>query len=779
MYVIERELGGGGMSRVFLAEEVRFHRRVVVKLLSPELAAALSADRFEREIELAAGLQQANIVPVITAGSAGGLPWYTMPYVEGESLRARLTEGPVPLATSLQILRDVARALAYAHDHGIVHRDIKPENVLLSGGAAVVTDFGIAKAVSLSQRQATGETLTAVGTSLGTPAYMAPEQAAADPATDHRADLYAWGVVAYELLSGVHPFASRTSPQQLMAAHFAETPPPLTGSRARIPVRLAALVMRTLEKQPARRPSSAHELLAALEAAETGEGGRDGWRRPAIVAVGVALIVVAALGWRRASQRSGASGEHGDPHRRTLAVLPFENVGGDSTQQYFSEGLSDELTTAVARIPDLQVASRSAAFSGKLRGLTAQEAGRALRVTTVLEGSVRRAGARIRLSARLINVADGLSVWSDEFEHDGTDVFAAQDDLTTRVTSALHDRLAVAPVAGPRLARGTNNPAAYDLYLRGRYFFARRGDANLRRAAVLFEEAIREDSTFARAYASLAMVQSVQPMFIASGPYEGLSLAIANARRALALDSRVEDAHLAIGSALTSRWEWAESERHFKAALALDPSNATAHQWYGDLLLAVGRIPESLTEMREARRLDPYSAVIAIELSYALYAARQFRPSIEVGRQALALDSTLAVAYPNFAMSLAFSGHPDTTVVFLRRALRMDRSVPMARGQLVYALVTTGQRRSADSLLAAVTRDADAGEVSAYEAAVAHAGAGDRDGALRWLARSVESHAAEPAVWFMICDPLLEPLRPDPRFASLVRRMGLTTCRLE
>ena len=256
-YTLERELGGGGMSRVFVAQEHALGREVVVKVLSPERTAALSAERFTREIKLAAALQDPHIVPVLVAGTTSdGLPYYTMPFVRGDSLRARLVAGPVPVAEALGILRNIAQALAYAHERGIVHRDIKPENVLLSRGTAVVTDFGIAKALSASTTKVEGNTLTSLGTSIGTPAYMAPEQALGDVNTDARADLYAWGVVAYELLTGVHPFAARSTPQAMVAAHISEAPPLLNAARLLVPLDVAALVMQCLEKDPAQRPAA-------------------------------------------------------------------------------------------------------------------------------------------------------------------------------------------------------------------------------------------------------------------------------------------------------------------------------------------------------------------------------------------------------------------------------------------------------------------------------------------------------------------------------------------
>jgi serine/threonine-protein kinase len=383
-YIIERELGGGGMSRVFVAEETRFRRRVVIKVLSPELAAELSAERFEREIALAAGLQQANIVPVITAGEVGELPFYSMPFVDGESLRARLQRGRVPRDEAISILRDVARALAYAHAQGVVHRDIKPENVLLSGGAAVVTDFGIAKALSAARTQAPGGTLTQIGTSLGTPGYMAPEQAAGDE-VDHRADLYAWGVMAYEVLSGSHPFAGKATAQQLIAAHIAEVPPTLRRAAPDVPAPLAALVMQTLEKAPAARPASANIVVDALGGtATTGEGASplrraDARTRRIMIAVVAVLAVTAgaAMAIRSRGQEQSADSDAAPKTITTLAVLPFVNTGGDSADEYFSDGMTEELALALARLPGLRIAGRTSSFSFKGKNATAPEVGRA------------------------------------------------------------------------------------------------------------------------------------------------------------------------------------------------------------------------------------------------------------------------------------------------------------------------------------------------------------------------------------------------------------------
>ncbi|HEY2904960.1 MAG TPA: serine/threonine-protein kinase, partial [Vicinamibacterales bacterium] len=302
-YLIERELGGGGMSRVFVAEELRLKRRVAIKVLSPELAQGLSVDRFEREIQTVAALQQANIVGVLSAGDTDGLPFYTMPFVEGESLRAHLARGPLAVTEVIGVMKDVSKALAYAHQRGIVHRDIKPDNVLLSGGTAVVTDFGIAKAISAARTGSGGATLTQIGTSIGTPAYMAPEQAAGDPDIDHRADIYSLGAMVYELLAGHALFAGRT-PQRVLAAHMSETPAPITDIRADVPAPLADLVMRCLEKDAEKRPQSAGEIVRALDTITSGSGmpsmppvllGGPGMFRKALAIYAAAFVVVAVI----------------------------------------------------------------------------------------------------------------------------------------------------------------------------------------------------------------------------------------------------------------------------------------------------------------------------------------------------------------------------------------------------------------------------------------------------------------------------------------------------
>ncbi len=508
-YTIERELGGGGMSRVFVANEVRYDRQVVIKVLSPELAAGLNVERFEREISLAAGLQQANIVPVITSGDADGLPWYSMPFVDGESLRARLancrperSEGPAPwpslaLAEATKILSDLAHALAYAHDRGIVHRDIKPENVLLSGGTAVVTDFGIAKALSASRANASTSALTQAGTSLGTPAYMAPEQAAGDD-VDYRADLYAWGVIAYEMLAGAHPFASKTTAQQLIAAHIAETPKPLRDLAPHVPMSFAALVMRCLAKDPQERPASAAELIAVLGAPSSSAPlAARASKRVAVFASFVALLLLAGglYAWR-SRQASTATDE------RLVAVLPFRVAGADPSLHYLREGMLDLLAaklTGSTRIVDpraMLAAWRDAGGteSADIAPAAASRLAVHLGAREMLLGEITGTGEHVALHASLVPTGGG-NAREASVEGSRDSLLSLVDRLVVQVLAlrARRDTHALDGLAG------TSLPAIRD-YLEGRALL-RRGSYEA--AAEHFNAAVRADSNLAMAWVGL------------------------------------------------------------------------------------------------------------------------------------------------------------------------------------------------------------------------------------------------------------------------------------
>ena len=668
-FTIERELGGGGMSRVFLAEETRFHRRVVIKVLASGLAEGLNVERFEREIALAAALQQANIVPVITAGDVDGLPWYSMPYVDGESLRARLNASRPTSVASLErslrdestpvrpsltsqeavaILRDVARALRYAHEHGIVHRDIKPENVLLSGDAAVVIDFGIAKALSASKTQveAPGATLTQVGTSLGTPAYMAPEQAAADPDTDHRADIYAWGVMAYELLAGRHPFAGKTSPHQLMSAHLGETPAPLpaSGSSASRPMR--AIVMQCLEKDPARRPASAAELVAALSGQMTTARASLAWRQPVAIAAAVIAIIATGAVWWRSRPGIVRTAEAAAPIR--LAVLPFDNEGSPE-QAVFTNALTDAVTARLGGLPMLAVIDRHSAAQYRQTSKPTALIGTELGVQYLVEGVVRWAkdakGAwRAQVTPALVDAKAGTTRWTGEpvvFTPD--DPFAAQGTIATTVADAL--QLALRPTDRAGLTRRlTDNPEAFAAYERGRAIEAgaERAATSLRdwqRAAVELERAVTLDSTFTDAWGELAAIEATIASMMPDDRAAVVRLRAVNARALRQAPNHPFLLLSLLSQRLMFEHDTTGADALIDRVIAGAPSDSRALSIVVQFLAARQRFDSAYAMARKAASLDPRSPQPLFLAAYQALFMRRWDDALRYSNALIALDS--------------------------------------------------------------------------------------------------------------------------------------------
>ena len=770
---IERELGGGGMSRVFVATDPALGRQVVVKVLSPELAAGVSAERFAREIRLAAGLQQANIVPVLSAGETGGLPYFTMPFVQGLSLRQRLAADPnLPIVEVVGILRDVARALAYAHERGIVHRDIKPENVLLSGDAAVVTDFGIAKALS-DARAGDGHdsepeiTLTVTGTSMGTPAYMAPEQAAGDPNVDHRADLYSFGCLGYELLAGKSPFHGRPL-HRLIAAHMAEMPVVVSELRADCPPAIARLVMQCLEKDVARRPTSAREILQALDQVTTPLGGASAMsRRRVIPAAALGGVVIAATVIALLIRGGAAS----TTTPASVAVLPFANVGGDSAQAYLADGMSDELTTALGKVPGVQVAARSRTYNYRnRRDVDAREAGRALGVAYVVQGTVRRAGDnRLHVSAQLTSAADGKEVWSEIYDKDDGGLFEVQDEMTRSITARLASpaqQRASASVAVE--ARGTKDIVAHDLYQRGQFLLERRGQG-VRQSVDKFQQAIDRDPLYARAYAGLSEALAFLPYFSATPAMTVDGRAVAAARRALALDSTLASPHIALALAHAHHWQWDSAGIEFRRAVAADSLNSSARTQYGRYLLYTGHIPEARTEFERGRAIDPYSAVASSWLAVSLWLLGERAASMAEFKRALELDSTSSVAN-----NLAANAYIDWGM--LDEARRLGDHMPRVNAFAAFAAWIHGKTGDRELPLE-LAHELEAHPVprrwfDEWSIAAAYLSVGDTARGLDALERSVVPGEIWPD-FVPLHMPLYDPVRSSPRFAAVVRRIGL------
>ena len=726
-YTLERELGGGGMSRVFVAEDTALGRSVVVKVLPPEMASGVSIERFKREITFAARLQHPHIVPLLSAGEAGGLPYFTMPFVEGESLRARLVRGEeIPLKAAVHLLREVASALAYAHRKGVIHRDIKPENVLIAEQHAMVTDFGVAKAISAAT-QADRDGLTSVGVALGTPAYMAPEQVAGDPGTDHRADIYAFGVIAYELLAGRAPFAGRTA-QALMAAHVLETPEAISNRRAGVPAELSALVMRCLEKSPDNRPQSAEDIL------------------------------------RRLDDVPATHREQKDA-RPSIAVLPMVNTSGDPENEHFSDGLTDELIGVFSKVDGITVTGRTSTFALKGKGLSVRAITDLLHVEHVLEGSVRRAGDRLKVRVQLVN-ADGSVIWSESYDRRLEDVFAVQEEIAQAVVRALEVKLVAA--RGPLVRPATKDLTAYDLFLKGRY--VRRGMApdQMRLAIQYFEQAVARDPSYARAYAWLSDTHWLQIVLASRPASEEVPPAREYATAALPLDSSLAEAYWAMAQLLAGfDWDRPAAERAFKRAIVLDPGFEEARHLYGIFLFHWSRIDEAEAELTRTLEIDPLLAAAHHTFGRLHLSMRRPDQAITHLREALTLEPMFSLAHSQLGHAYLQKGMSAEAITEFEAGARIGS--PSDKAHLAYGYARVGRHEDAKAILANLVSPGN--YPPPFHMALAYVGLGDHNEAFRWLEQAREEHA--PWLITVNIDRAFDPLRVDSRFGNIVRAMGL------
>jgi serine/threonine protein kinase/tetratricopeptide (TPR) repeat protein len=796
-YIVERELGGGGMSRVFVAEERALGRRVVIKVLPPELASEVSATRFEREIRVTADLLHPHILPIHTAGAGGMLLYYVTPYVTGESLRHWLDREPrLPVDDAVRILCEVADALNYAHRRGIVHRDIKPDNILMQDGHALVADFGVATAL---EESAARPRLTGTGMAVGTPGYVAPEQLAGETSVDVRADIYALGVVGYEMLAGRAPFAG-PSPRSVIAAQFTGTPTPLHEVRPELPAHVSDAITRALEREPEARFQTAAEFRDALMSQPLSMSSqlpapratppswsrlawttRSRWRSNAALAVLAAAALVVAVwgvfvlggsfrtkGERAVSSTRAAPGSPRVAASKSIAVLPFVNLSRDPDNEYFSDGMTEELINALTKIPGLRVAARTSSFAFKGKALDARTIGESLSVANLVEGSIRAVGDRLRVSAQLVNVRDGYHVWSEEYDRQTADVFAVQDEISRAIAGALRVRLAGGPDSA-LVRRPTADFEAYELYLKGRHEWQTRTRDGLQRAVAYFGQAIARDSTFARAWAGLAdsYLNLADYRFVPGA--DAVRHAEAAARRAIALDPTLAEAYVSLGGVLDGRHDWRGAEDAYRQAIALDSNYATAHQWLGDFLAKFpARRREAVEEVRRARALDPLSLPVNNDLGNLLALAGDYEDAVRQLQTTIALEPRFPWAHENLALVYARMLRFQDAIRELRTADSLVPGDPEVLGWLTAVYARTGRRAEAEQTLRELRATPD-GEARSLSLGFTYALLGEPDSAFRWLDRvhwDARSELMQPD------NPVFDALHSDPRFPALLRRMG-------
>ena len=738
-YRFQSELGQGGMARVYLAHDLKYEREVAVKVLRPELAAEVGAARFLREIQIAARLHHPHILPLYDSDQVDGLVFYVMPYIKGQSLRQRLNEqGQLPVNDALQIAREVADALSYAHGAGVVHRDIKPANILLDAGHAVVADFGIARAMGGDS------TSTTTGQLIGTPTYMSPEQVEESKVVDGRTDIYSLGCVLYEMLVGEPPF--RGSTLMAIIANRLNTPvPSARKQRELVPEAVDTAVRKAMATLPADRYASAAQFAEALSPAAT--------------------VSIAAAAAQAIVGEAGASS-------KSVAVLPFENMSTDPENEYFSDGITDDIIAQLSKVSALKVISRTSSMQYKKTTKKITTIADELGVGAVLEGSVRRAGQRVRIVVHLVDPRTEKHLWGETFDRQLSDIFEVQSEVAQQITGALS--LALSPEEKSRVEKkATGDVDAYNMYLLGRFHANKWAEADVMKGIEYFQNAIAKDPAYAVAYAGLADAYELLSIgFSSRPPAEYLALAKTNALTALEMDDSLSEEHTSLADA---RWlgdlDWTGAEREFKRALELKSSYVMAHEWYSEFLAAQGRHDEAVAEIKRAQQLDPLAVPVTRAVGWILYFARRYDESEEELKKALAMNAEFLGARLVLWWVYVARKEFDAAITDIRREAEKPGLRTVKKLLLAYACAAAGNREEATGILWEIEPKVAEENRLALLSAMLFTELGEKDRAFAQLQRAYEFR--EPGLLFLKVAPWAEPLRPDPRYGQLLERLGL------
>jgi len=773
-YEIDREIGRGAYATVYLARDLKHDRNVAIKVLNANLEDMRGESRFTREIALLARLQHPNILPLYDSGHVEGLVYYVMPFVTGETLRDRLaSEGRLTIDATCSIAREVADALAYAHGQSIVHRDIKPENILLSEGHAVVADFGVARAIDAARAQQ----LTGTGAGApGTPAYMSPEQLLGESVPDSRSDIYSLGCVMYEMATGTQPFAGEGG----LVKRFTGPTPLASSVREDVPAWLDDAISKAIARNPEDRFQHAKEMADVLAGSAAGRSGtpsvfsRSGrarvyrtLRRPWVAALCLAgVAALATVAWA-ATRRSGIS-------TSVVAVLPFANVGGDSSQQYLAEGMADGLATALGKVPGIRVVSRTVTSHYRGRSdIDAREIRKVLGADYVVHATLRQLAGKLRVSAQLISASDNGEAWSESYDRDASDAYAVQDSIAHAVAQALspgrQSPANKAAVQSTVASSGTSNPEAYDLYLRGRYLLMRRGPG-VAQAVSRFEQSIAKDPEFARPYAGLALALELLPYFSSVSAASIRDRAVASANRALALDSTQAEAHTALALARSHAYEWDAALKEHQRAITLDPNDAAVRTQYARFLHCTGHVAEAKAQFELAKKLDPYDAVASGWFGHLLSLTGHHAEALAEADRALEIDSDSAP--PVLYMAVQANMLMGDTVRARALLKRLWERVPAWHGPAGVLLANLGDRVEATTIAQQIVAKPQGWYVGGAAAALIYSVLGDTAKALDVLERSTINGEIWPMSYSM-SERELDPLRRSARFAAIIRRVGL------
>ncbi len=781
-YRILEQIGAGGMGVVYRAHDERLDRDVALKLLP---AGALADDaarrRFRKEALALAKLAHSNIAHIYDFDTQDSTDFLVMECVPGQTLAQKLSAGSLPEKEVAALGGQVAAALEEAHEQGVVHRDLKPGNILVTPrGQAKVLDFGLAKLLRPGGAPDLTRTLTETQAGAGTLPYMAPEQLRGEP-LDARTDIYALGAVLYEMAVGHRPFCDSVMPR-LIRAILDEPPVAPRAVNPRVSGELERVILKCLDKDPEQRYQSAKEVavdlhrLTAPASASTAISAvqkPDRWRRVAsragYSAASVLLIAAALFAWNPRGWRERVFGGAAPGPIESIAVLPLANLSGDPEQDYFADGMTEELISDLAKIGALRVISRTSVMGYKGTRKPLPEIAKELHVDAVIEGSVRRSGDRVRITAQLIQAPTDRHLWVESYERELRDVLTLQSEVARAIASEI--KIQLTPQEQLRLTNARPvNPEAHEAYLKGRYHWSKATEADLHKSLEYFRQALDKDPSYALAYAGLAGSYSSLSSFYAA-PRDVMPQAMAAATKAIELDESLADAHTALGYAkLVYDWDWPAAERELKRAITLNPNHADAHMWYGWYLVAMGRSQEATTELQRATELDPLSAYLKTNAQWGFFQARQFDQVIEQGRKALDLEPNFAFAHVQIGLALVQKGKLAEAVAAAERGVRLDDS-PLMQAMGAYVFGAAGKKTEAEKLLASLKEAAKHRYVCSFEAANAFFVLGRTDEGFPWMEKAYADRS-DCMLWLKT-DPRLDRFRSDPRLQDLIRRVRL------